>query len=106
MLVQDGGTSEIGYRMDQMEASVAPPRLITRAPGTRRRISPGRVTGIQSPERRTSRSVSGSGAPEETRRSIRAGAESQTVTPCRARAADQAAGSGVGDGSGRTTEPP
>src|SRR5690349_850793 len=106
MLVHAGSTLPTGYRIDQIEPSVAPPRLITRASGTCRRIWSGRARGIQSPESRTSRRVGGRTPPEERRSSIRAGAELQTVTPCRAMDPVQEAGSGVGEGGGITTAPP
>jgi len=49
MLRQDGSTAPMGWQIDQIDASVAPPRLITCAPGARRRMRSGRVTAIQSP---------------------------------------------------------
>ena len=49
MLFQAGSTASMGCRIDQMEASVAPPRLTTLALPARRRILPGRSRGIQSP---------------------------------------------------------
>src|SRR5260370_39810120 len=49
MLFQFESALSIGYKIDQMEASVAPPKLTTFALGRIRRIWPGRLTGIQSP---------------------------------------------------------
>ena len=56
MLRQDRVDPPIGWTIDQIAASVAPPRLTTASPGTRSRIWSGRVTGIQSPLSRASRS--------------------------------------------------
>ena len=46
-----------GYRIDQIDASVAPPRLITLALGAIALMSSGNETGIQSPDNITIRSA-------------------------------------------------
>ena len=83
--------------MDQMDASVAPPRLITRALGAIRRICSGSVTGIQSPLSRTVRKA-GKLAPAACAASanscMSAGTEFHTVTRCSATRSSQEAGSG------------
>src|SRR6476660_2522 len=61
MLLQVGSTASIGWPIDQIAASVAPPRLTTRACGASARTRSGSSTGLQWPlsraERRRARRV-------------------------------------------------
>lgn len=95
MLRQRGSTASIGYQIDQMDASVAPPRLITFAFGAMARMSSGRERGIQSPDSITMRSA-GSWTPSlratSTSSCISGGAEFQTVTRRSTMAASHACG--------------
>ena len=58
MLFQFGSTFPTGNRIDQIDASVAPPRLTTFTLGSTRRIWSGKPSGIQSPLIMTSRKES------------------------------------------------
>ena len=55
MLVQEGSTSSIGKKLDQIVASVAPPRPTTRTLGNAAFKMSGECTGIQSPLMNTRR---------------------------------------------------
>jgi hypothetical protein len=94
--VQAGSTRSTGYAIDQIDASVAPPRLTTRAFGATRRIRSGSATGTQSPLSSTSRSA-GSRTPavsaSSTSSCMSAGTEFQTVTDSRVASSSQLAGS-------------
>ncbi len=96
MLDQAGSRLPISWRIDQIEPSVAPPRLTIRHFGARSRSRPGRFRGIQSPLSRHTRRLSSIVSPGgrlSRSRSISTGTEFHTVT-CSARArAVQAAGS-------------
>jgi hypothetical protein len=108
MLVHSGHCSSIGKQIDQMDPSVAPPRLITRAFGATALIRSGRLTGIQSPLSNTARSE-GSRTPTDSASSTAscmiAGTEFHTVTPCSPTSSSHAAGL-VCAGAGRTSVAP
>lgn len=85
MLDHSGRTLSTGWWIDQMEPSVAPPRLITRIAGSFSRIRFGRSTGIQSPLSRARRRRQPRGTPPSPSESIHirmgAGTLFQMVTP-------------------------
>ncbi|SCD90287.1 hypothetical protein GA0115247_11692 [Streptomyces sp. PalvLS-984] len=110
MLTRSGSTSVTGWWMDQIAASVAPPRATTRREGTCARIASGSVTGIQSPESsaRRIRPVPRAGPVRRYSWSIWswAGTEFHRVTACSSARAAQWAGSPRSPASGRTSAPP
>lgn len=55
MLTSRVSSGRIGCSIDQIDASVAPPRLNSRLSGQRRHQRVGRLTGIQSPDHITQR---------------------------------------------------
>ncbi len=67
MLEASGSTSSIGCMIDQIAASVAPPRLTSRSAGSRRQAAGGSDTGIQSPDSSASRSEASSRAGSDCR---------------------------------------
>ncbi len=84
MLGQRGSTSATGNQLDQIAASVAPPKLTTRVPGKASLTWSGSETGIQSPESRARRRGAPRPGPRgSTKRGTScckaAGAESQIV---------------------------
>lgn len=110
MLGRSGSTVPIGCSTDQIDASVAPPRLITSAFGATARIRSGRLTGIQSPLSMTRRSpaTSTAGLPAACTSSIsiRAGTEFHTVTWWSASSRAQRTGSRSSPGPARTSAAP
>src|SRR5262245_57924136 len=106
MLAQLGSTPSIGYQIDQIDASVAPPRLTTRQPGARARTRSGSVSGTQSPDTSASRSEPGSAPACSTSISSSAGTEFQIVTPSSRSQLSQRSGSRSAPGSGNTSVPP
>ncbi len=108
MLTRWASSGATGWQIDQMDASVAPPRLITWAFGATARIRPGRPTGIQSPLSSTVRSEGNVRPPasaSSTKSCMMAGTEFQTVTPWVSTASTQAGGSGS-PGAGSTRVAP
>lgn len=109
MLLQCASTVSTGWRIDQMDASVAPPRLTTRNSGQRRRARSGSERGSQSPERRARRrGLFGAPRPSRYSTSISrsAGTEFHTVTPWASSNSAQRSGSRRAQASGRTIVPP
>lgn len=110
MLDRSGSTRSIGCSTDQMDASVAPPRLTTRAFGATSRTWSGMPTGIQSPLSMTRRRLSAVAAPLPTvwasSISISAGTEFQTVTPCSPTSRFQRTGSRSSSGPASTRVAP
>ncbi|CAM5226253.1 hypothetical protein SSPIM334S_04379 [Streptomyces spiroverticillatus] len=102
-------TSPIGWKIDQIAASVAPPRLNSSTRGRRPRTASGSVTGIQSPDIMPSRTLPQSW-PSPRRYSSRsiiwAGTVLSTVTPCAVIRSAQCEGSLRRSGSGSTSVPP
>ena len=100
----------MGYRMDQMEASVAPPRLNSFASGATARIRRGKSSGIQSPLIRTRRRGMSPAFPANSIYSTNIctsmGTEFQIVTPCREASSSQWEGSFSLSASGSTTAAP
>src|SRR5687767_15174146 len=84
MLAHEESTSAMGYKIDQIDASVAPPKLTTWISFDNDLISFGKFTGIQSPLSSTNRSdggkISGCPAAYSTSIFISAGTEFHTVT--------------------------
>src|SRR5436305_13696646 len=98
MLFQDDSTSSIGYRMDQIDASVAPPRLISCSVGTDSLTRAGKDNGIQSPLmsaslRRLCCKLNAEESPNASNISSRAGTLFQSVTRSRSNSSSQSAGS-------------
>src|SRR2546421_11564340 len=98
MLLQDGSTCSIGYIMDQIDASVAPPRLISCRVGTDSLTRAGKDNGIQSPLMSASLrllccKVKGEALVNASNISSRAGTLFQSVTRSRANSSSQSAGS-------------
>ena len=84
MLAQPGSTSPIVNQLENTVVSVVPPKLTIRAPGKAWRMRSGRVTGIQSPARNTSRkrlAASGRVGNRGASRTKAAGAEFHRVIP-------------------------
>ncbi len=113
MLSQAGSTFSTGCQIDQIDASVAPPRLTTRGrPGSRerRQSRPGRFSGIQSPLSMASRSEGARCCPDSSRWvtsiSSSAGTEFQMVTRSPAISRVQLWGARMAEGAGRTTGGP
>src|SRR5437763_10666780 len=97
--------------MDQMEPSVAPPRLTTCAPGDQARTRGASVKPSQSPDSSTNRNGNRSDSPllgprPSSSISSRAGTEFHTVTPALRTSDAQRCGSREDSGSGNTTAPP
>ncbi len=93
-----------------MEASVAPPRLMSSMSGRSERRRSGRVTGIQSPDRSARRKEPRVTSPRRAEYSmsisIKAGTEFQIVTACSAMHRAQCSGSFTPSASGMTIVPP
>src|SRR6266516_4825219 len=97
--------------MDQIEASVAPPRLITSTLGISFLMRLGKGSGIQSPLKRAKRrqeelSSSGWGSVYSTSICKRAGTEFQIVTRSRTSISNQEAGLRMASAAGITMVPP
>ena len=96
----------MGWKIDQMEASVAPPRLKSWQPGSALRMRSGSATGIQSPLSITSRRPASSAAAlfrsalrrSESISSASAGTEFQTVHAVAGRPRPRRWGSGCRGG--------
>ena len=110
MLAHRGSTRSTGWKFDQMVASVAPPRLTTRAPGKASRTRSGSERGIQSPERKTRRNAGVPAAAAAGKSGAMfcsaAGAESQKVIPSRQRMPTSASGSFASSAEAMRTAPP
>ena len=107
MLVQAGSTSPIGWQIDQIDASVAPPRLISRGAGAAPRGSG--PAGHRDPVAAEQDQPQRSRWPRRRRPGvdaasrISAGTEFHTVTPCRRPGRTSAPGRAASSASGSTT---
>src|SRR5205823_14163444 len=63
MLFHSARTSSMGYRIDQIAASVAPPKLISFSPGCSFHTRSAKLNGIQSPLSIPNRKLSGNFSP-------------------------------------------
>src|SRR6478752_703131 len=111
MLFHSGAMVLIGWKIDQMEASVAPPRLIISSAEASDHRRGGNESGIQSPLSMASRRLEGredAGCPAaySASISIKAGTVFHKVTECCSIIRSQAAGSRMESGGGMTTAPP
>ncbi len=111
MLRHSGSMPSIGCQIDQIAASVAPPRLISSgAPEETARTLPGRLSGIQSPLSSAVRSDRGKAVPCcsqcSTSSSSSGGTVFHSVTRCSSARAAQRPGSRDSEGAGRTSVPP
>src|SRR5580692_11193939 len=105
MLFHPASTSSIRRQIDQMDASVAPPKLMISISCRFSRIFPGNPNGIQSPLSRHNRNRP-SPAPLSTSICISAGTVFQMVTSSRSSNSAHWAGSRSPSGAGSTTAPP